>query len=216
MELVVIFAGVIAVLWAVSPHVLTSWGGLLVLGGAGLSGLLSLVEGVQRGQRLAAALTRVLGVGVLAFGAVYGPLWALTELSPSASWSRISMGASQQLAAPATAVPTRPPATVSPQATAIPTSVPTLPPMPSPVPGVAAAAGTCGQATVSGVAGLALRAAPGARSQVLGARPQGTTVDVLCEAPVKADGIIWQHVRSGDAEGWMSAQFLKPLATQGE
>ena len=68
---------------------------------------------------------------------------------------------------------------------------------------------TCGRATVSGVGSLIIRAAPGMNTPKLGARQASTTVDLLCDAPVDAGGHTWRRVRSGDLQGWMSAQFLK-------
>ncbi len=210
LELVVVWVGAIAVLGAALPHLLRGWGGLLLLGGALLSGLLSIVEGVQRGQRVASGLLRVLVVGGLAFGAVYVPLWLLTGVTPRAAWSRVHQAAPHVVAASAAprGAP-RPSAPVTPQATVTLTPVPPPAPPPPAAPRTLATAGTCGQAVVSGVAALALRAAPGTRAQVIGARPQGTTVELLCDAPVTADGITWRRVRVGALEAWMSARFLK-------
>ena len=213
LELVVICAGVTAVVCASVPRLLAGWGGLLLLGGMLLSGLLAFMEAVQRGQNRVRALTNVLAVAALAFGIVSVPIWVLVGFPTGASLFQVDETAPQQPTAPAAAdlVASLPP-TVIPQAMAIPTAAPA----PAPVPTAPAMSSACGQAIVSGVEALALRSAPGMSSQVIGSGRGGTTVELLCDAPVAVDGITWRHVRSGDTQGWMSAGFLKPLATQGE
>lgn len=69
-------------------------------------------------------------------------------------------------------------------------------------------AGLCGSAIVQGVELLNLRSQPSLASEALVAIPQGQTVQVLCDPQTQADSIVWQKVRSGSTEGWMSIRFL--------
>jgi restriction system protein len=67
----------------------------------------------------------------------------------------------------------------------------------------------CGQATISGVARLVLRSAPGLQSEKIADYPAGTVVTLGCSDPVDADGLIWQPVQVDDRDGWMSARMLQ-------
>lgn len=67
----------------------------------------------------------------------------------------------------------------------------------------------CGLAAVSDAEALALRAAPGLKTARIGSRPRGTTVELVCDAPVKADGVSWRKVRTDGIEGWMNSRFLR-------
>lgn len=67
----------------------------------------------------------------------------------------------------------------------------------------------CRQATVVGVDALAIRAEPSRSSAQLGEVPRGGVVDVLCQAPIDADGRTWIKARSGAMEGYMSTNYLQ-------
>lgn len=67
----------------------------------------------------------------------------------------------------------------------------------------------CGVATVVTVEWLKLRAAPGIATATLGEYPRGTLVQLRCTPQVVADGLPWQPVVVGGAEGWMSDRMLR-------
>ena len=77
-----------------------------------------------------------------------------------------------------------------------------------------AAAASCGQATVSGVSSLNIRAEPNLTSPVVGNRAAGSVVELLCDAPVVVNGIPWRRVRSENVEGWMSERYLQVSPAQ--
>lgn len=67
----------------------------------------------------------------------------------------------------------------------------------------------CGTAKIDGVERLVMRAAPGLSTARLSDYPAGTTVTLLCTAPITADDLVWQHVRIDRFDGWMSKRFLQ-------
>lgn len=68
---------------------------------------------------------------------------------------------------------------------------------------------TCGEASIQGVPGLALRTAPSLQAAMIEAYPATTVVVLTCEPPIQADGILWRQVRIESAQGWMSSNYLK-------
>jgi hypothetical protein len=78
--------------------------------------------------------------------------------------------------------------------------------------GTQQAPSVCGQARIS-ARRVNLRAAPTRRSDVLERLPLGAVADLLCDAPMQADGYTWQHVqiRGGGQTGWIATAYLVPV-----
>ena len=172
----------------------------IFVGGAVVGAALTIGVFIQERRSVLAAVVSLLVAGVLAVAIVYGSVWF--------AW-RFVRG---------TPLLTRPaPPTQQPEPSAVVTTAPEVPVGPAAGAAQPPAAGqTCGEAVVSGVDALVIRAAPGLSSPRLGARQAGTVVQLLCDTQIDADGLRWQHVRSGDTEGWMGSQYLQPPSTQGE
>ena len=139
----------------------------------------------------------------LGFGIGYVPVWYLQDtytLSPSASSTTR-----------ATALVEKSLPSITPEASVVAvvtlaTPLPTAPPLPTDTP---APPSQCGQAAVRGVDELAIRDRPGLATRVIGSRPSGTVVELLCDVPVEVDGVTWRKVRTAGVEGWMSGRFLR-------
>jgi uncharacterized protein YraI len=58
-------------------------------------------------------------------------------------------------------------------------------------------------------AGVNLRTAPSLRASVITTLREGTPVEVLGD-PVQSEGRAWQHIRSGDRDGWVVAVVVRP------
>jgi hypothetical protein len=130
----------------------------------------------------------------------------------------VDAAANPRLTATAAPIETlEPTVTALPEVTAIatpePAAVVTREPAAAATPEPAAAA-SCGQATVSGVSSLNIRAEPNLTSPVVGNRAAGSVVELLCDAPVVVNGIPWRRVRSENVEGWMSERYLQVSPAQ--
>ncbi len=166
---------------------------LLALAG----GLVLLAE--RRGRALDRAILSMLVAGAVSLVLGFALLRILVTYSMNESPSRAGVDSAADSRSTATAALTEtqgPLVTASPEVSAVATPEP-------------AAAASCGEATVSGVSSLNIRAEPNISSPVLGNRAAGNVVELLCDAPVVVNGIPWRRVRSGDIQGWMSERYLQ-------
>jgi hypothetical protein len=85
----------------------------------------------------------------------------------------------------------------------------TAPATPTPV---AAATADCGTLRVT-AARVRLRQAPGLRSAIVRKLARDEVVTLLCDAPQRSDGYVWQRVqgRSDSAPGWVAQPYLSPV-----
>lgn len=69
--------GIIALLAGLFPKLLTGTLGLVLVAGAAISAILTVVLDMQAGSSLKKSLLGILIVGIFAFGAIYGLIWYL-------------------------------------------------------------------------------------------------------------------------------------------
>lgn len=167
---------------------------VILVGGAVLGAALAIAVFLAERRSLLVAYFSLLATGALVVVLAYVTLWYFGQSNAGRPLLSFVSPAAPAATAQATAT-TDMPAGSAINATSVPAP---------------AAGQTCGEAVVSSASALVIRAAPGLNAPRIGARPAGTVVQLLCDAQVGADGLNWQHVRSGDVEGWMSAQFLQP------
>ena len=173
---------------------------VILVGGAVIGAALAIAVFLAERRSLLVAYFSLLATGALVVVLAYVALWYFGRSNDRRPLLSFISPAAPSATAQATATADVP---AGPQSNA------TSAPAPAAAPGVGQ---TCGEAVVSSVGALVIRAAPGLNAPRIGARPAGTVVQLLCDPQVGADGLNWQHVRSGEVEGWMSAQFLKPRA----
>lgn len=185
-----------AVLAFISPQLLRGTLGYLLGGGALFASVFAVIFHLRQGGSMAGAFLLVMLTGSLTAGSMYGIWWySFVYLASQPNLFNVSaLGQSVQQ-----------PMLLQPTSTSIPaTSSAALVAAPS-----ADASKQCGRARVQGVEALALRAEPTQRAAQLGAVPEDEVVDLACTPTVISDNIVWQKVRWGNTNGWMSTRFLQ-------
>ena len=147
-----------------------------------------------------AAIVLLIGLGGV--GAVFWGQVAIPTAVPTATLTA-SITPSPTASPTLTATPVPPTATHPPTNTPTHTPSPSSTPVPSPTPVYALVS------VSEDLGGANLRAAPGFNEAWLTSALNGTLIEILSDAPVEADNVLWLHIKLPDGrEGWMLQSAL--------
>ena len=144
----------------------------------------------------------ILLIGLSGVGAAYWGQVAVPTAVPTATLTP-SITPTSTASLTITATPLPPTETRPPTNTPSPTPSPSDTPSPSPTPIYALVS------VPEELGGAILRAAPGFNEEILTSALNGTLIEILSDAPVEANGVLWLEVRLPNSlEGWMLQSAL--------